>query len=444
MTASANKTRRRKGQGALYKVRRSLWNEHSGQFEEVKLFQVAEDIKDPRNNFIRKRVTGTGQTPQQAKVRLERSKARFYMKIGMLHAVPANLRGLRSSPQLSDYFAEWYENLNPEKVSSSKRLKYKGIFHNHVLPALGKKHLAELRFDDLEKFIHTTLPAKRKTVKGEITDERLLSSNSILNIYWALNNCLTTAMHQGHLHRNPLKLVSPPRFQAPRENIPHYMHVTVGMFRAMKENNDPDYDRFFLSLLGLRRGERLGLAWKNIILTGSNPRMTISQTLTREPGLGLTIKPSTKNGKDRTVPLAGPFLELLQKLKKDRDAQKKDPNFQPSALFEDLVFLTPTGRPIDLNTDNDRWRACQKRYKAPASIRAHAMRHVAATYLADLNVGIEVAQEILGHQSESLAYYYARQTGKRSRKDMETYGRRLAEDMAKPRRNAPQKPQDSS
>ena len=72
------------------------------------------------------------------------------------------------------------------------------------------------------------------------------------------------------------------------------------------------------------------------------------------------------------------------------------------------------------------------------------MRHVAATYLADLNVGIEVAQEILGHQSESLAYYYARQTGKRSRKDMETYGRRLAEDMAKPRRNAPQKPQDSS
>ena len=333
---------------------------------------------------------------------------------------------------LSDYFDQWYQGLNPNRISNSKKLKYRGIFKNHVLPELGRKHLEDITYEELNKFIHTTLPNKT-TSNGK----RLLGPNSITNIYWALHNVLNSAFNEGRISRNPLKRVDTPRFVAPTENIPYYMHIVENMFGLMKENHDPAFERFFLSLLGLRRGERLGLSWKSIKLTGPNPHMLLNQTVIREPGQGIIIKPSTKSGKDREIPLSGPFLTVLKTLKAQRRQQLKDPNFQPSDQARDLVFLTPTGKPIDPNTDNEFWRATLAKYKAPAPIRGHALRHCAATYLSDLNVGVEVAQAVLGHQSVSMTHFYARQTQRKSRKDIENYGKRLEEAMSRRPRSTP-------
>lgn len=430
MPTTKKPLRRAKGTGALYPITRKAWNEHSGTFEQITLYQAAEDITNPLDAFSRKRVTGTGHTPQQAKARLERSKARFYRKVGMAQA-GADISRRSNSLTLNEYFDKWYQNLHPDRVSASKKLKYRGNFSNHILPSLGKTRLENLSFEQLTTLIHTTLPSKRKVVDGNPTDQRLLGPNSITNIYWSLNNCLTTAVNEGLLARNPLKLVDTPKPTSPNENIPYFMHIVEGLFARLKEEEDPAYERFFLSLLGLRRGERLGLSWKNITLSGPNPHMVLNQTLMREPGMGVIIKPSTKNGKDRQVPLSGPFLDVLQRLKSQRRQQLKDPRFSPSKTMKDLVFLTPTGKPIDPNTDNDLWRATLAKHKTPAPIRGHALRHVAATYLSDLNVGIDVAQAVLGHESVSMTYFYARQTHKKSRKDIENYGKRLEEAMSK-------------
>ena len=430
MNASAKKSRRPKGDGSLYTISRTAWNDHSRSFEPTTLYQAAEDITNPLDPFSRKRITGTGHTPQQAKARLEKSKARFYRKVGMAQA-GIDISRRSGSLTLSEYFDKWYQNLHPDRVSSSKKLKYKGNFTNHILPALGKTHLQEITFEQVNTLIHTTLPNKCKIVGGKQSDQRLLGANSITNIYWTLNNCLTTAVNEGLLTRNPLKLVDTPKPTSPNENIPYFMHIAEGLFARMKEQNDLAYERFFLSLLGLRRGERLGLSWTSITLTGPNPHMVLNQTLMREPGIGVVIKPSTKSGKDREIPLSGPFLEVIKKLKAQRKELLKDPRFAPSEAMKDLVFLTPTGKPIDPNTDNDLWRATLSKYKAPASIRGHALRHCAATYLSDLNVGIDVAQAVLGHQSVSMSYFYARQTQKKSRKDIENYGKQLEEAMNK-------------
>jgi integrase len=436
MSASEKQPRRPKGSGALYKIQRTAWNEYTQSTEVINLYQAAEDITNPLDPFTRKRITGTGHTTQQAKARLEKSKARFYRKIGMAQ-VGVDISRRSGSLTLSQYFDQWYSNLHPNRVSNSKKLKYRGNFTNHILPALGNTYLEDITFEQLNTLIHVTLPAKKKIVNGSVTDDRLLGQNSITNIYWSLNNCLTTAFNEGRIPRNPLKLVDTPRFAAPTENIPYFMHIVEGMFARMKDEGDPAYERFFLSLLGLRRGERLGLSWKSITLTGPNPHMVLNQTVLREPGLGIIIKPSTKSGKDREVPLSGPFLDVLKTLKAQRRQQLKHPQFKPSDQVKDLVFLTDSGRPIDPNSDNEFWRATLKKYKAPASIRGHALRHVSATYLSDLNVGVDVAQAILGHQSVSMSFFYARHTQKKSRKDIENYGKSLEEAMARKTKKRP-------
>ncbi len=58
------------------------------------------------------------------------------------------------------------------------------------------------------------------------------------------------------------------------------------------------------------------------------------------------------------------------------------------------------------------------------------MRHVAATFLADLQVPEAVAKSILGHQSSALVSYYGRDTSKKNREAIEKY----AEQLSNPRK----------
>jgi hypothetical protein len=100
-------------------------------------------------------------------------------------------------------------------------------------------------------------------------------------------------------------------------------------------------------------------------------------------------------------------------MKEVRKQQMKLPEFKPDPKFADLVFLKDNGKPYDLNEDNELWKSVNEAYgKRGVHIRGHALRHVAGTRLADANVSREIAMAILGHDSESLSFYYGRMTQK--------------------------------
>jgi integrase len=173
----------------------------------------------------------------------------------------------------------------------------------------------------------------------------------------------------------------------------------------MNEANDPMFDHFLLALLGLRRGERLGLTFSSLTLTGNNPKLTIQNQLTRVTGKGLFVKPATKSGKDRTVTLQEPWLSSLKRMKEKRKHQLKLDTFKPEKKFADLVFLKDDGSPYDLNEDNEMWKKANQIYNSKRKpIRGHALRHVAATKMADSGVKRDVAMAILGHESESISF----------------------------------------
>jgi len=150
--------------------------------------------------------------------------------------------------------------------------------------------------------------------------------------------------------------------------------------------------------------------------------MVIRQQLSWVTGEGLVIKPTTKTGKTRTVFLTDPWLESLQRMKEQRKKQKKLPTFTPRPEFEDLVFLKDNGKPWSLNEDNDYWNTLQDQLNMTEKIRGHALRHIAATSMADNGVEVEVAMEILGHSSEAMQFYYRRTTARKQKTQVTTYG----------------------
>ena len=155
----------RYGKGGLYIIRRQAWNEFKQTYEMVDFYQSSKEIDDPQNPEKRKRVTGTGRSPQEAQARLNKSLERFYKKRGLAEAGIVQKSRRNGSQRLSEYFEEWHSELRPERVSQTLRLKYKQHFQNHILPHVGNVYLEDLNYKLLQKLFYETLPAKRK-VKG--------------------------------------------------------------------------------------------------------------------------------------------------------------------------------------------------------------------------------------------------------------------------------------
>lgn len=416
---------RANGTGGLWTIKRKRWNEAKQSFENVELYVRGKEVNDlavPEGK--RRWVTGSGRTPEEAEQRLQTALEKRGYKKGLQEAgIPSKRH--TGSLRTEDFLLRWLSDLKTSPVSSTQILKYKQHLQNHIIPGIGGISLVSLGHRDLKVLFEETLPSKRKVVAGETTDTPLLGNNGMLNVYKTLNAALRVAVAEGLIERNPLAMIRPPKFTKPVENVPHFMHIILGIFRKMKIQNDPDLDHFLLAMLGLRRGERLGLAWKNVQLKGDNPTLILRQQLQRVSGLGIVIKPSTKSGVERRIALVPPFLDLLIRLKARRRELEALPTFKPSPEFEDLVFLDERGKPIDPNTDNDRWNDVLKRYKSPVHIRQHAIRHCSATYLSDLNVPESVVKSIFGFQSESMLHFYARQTSKKNRDELKRYGENL-------------------
>jgi integrase len=415
---------RRKGTGGLYVRQRRRWNEAKGDFELVELVQAAKEIRDPQNPGKRKWVTGTGRTAEEAYKRLYKSLTRHY-KQGLVKELGIKEVRPRKGTFLSleDYLLEWHSEINPSRVSPQLRTKYLQHLRNHILPHIGEIPIKDLSYRELQDLFENVLPAKKKIKSGLETKEPLLSPNARLNVYKTLGIALKVAVKKGVIDRNPLELVPPPKYKQPQENIPQFMHLVEWLFKKLKEEDVDTYDHFLLALLGLRRGERLGLTFSNVNLSGVTPKINIKNQLSRINGQGLLITPSTKSGKNRVIALSEPWISSLKRLKEKRKQQLKNPEFRPERQFEDLVFLKDNGTPWDLNDDNNYWVEVQKRYLTSGPyMRGHSLRHVAATAMGENGVDPEVAREILGHQSEAIGYYYRRISAKKQQDQVSKFG----------------------
>ena len=192
-----------------------------------------------------------------------------------------------------------------------------------------------------------------------------------------------------------------------------------------------------MQFLGLRKAERLGLAWDNIQnLTSDTPTMLISQQLARHiDGTGWYIKTKTKGGEPRRFVIPRqPFAELLRAHKQRQDAEKQAAGqaWQPDEKFKNLVFLGENGKLINPNQDNDDWNSLLAKYGF-SPWRAHANRHITAVYLADMDPPVPIAyvRELLGHNSDAMAYYYTHLSQENLGQYLNKYGDKLAEEIGR-------------
>lgn len=177
---------------------------------------------------------------------------------------PRPSRTLRGDPTLSDWLYRWMECEVAPSHAKTTLYAYTNIIKRHVVPALGKVRLSQLTPALLEEYYHW------------LSTSRQLSSNTIRKHHILLHTSLDAACRLGVLAANPADLALPPRFEAASAHF--YTPEQLNKLLTAVKGHALELPVLLACSLGLRRGEILGLRWRDADL--QNGFITVRQTRT--------------------------------------------------------------------------------------------------------------------------------------------------------------------
>ncbi len=303
----------------------------------------------------------------------EEVHAKWVTLVGQVHqGVPVAPAALT----VAAYLTSWLTDTAARRVRPSTYAGYEINVRVHINPRIGKRRLGRLSTQDLR-----TLLTK--------LEESGMAARSVQYVHATLRAALEDAVREELLPRNVAKLV-----RAPRPVTEEREPLTPDQARALiKSTRDDRLHALFvvLVLLGLRRGEALGLRWRDIDLDARVLR--VRQTLQRVEHRLQYLPPKTRRSK-RTVPLPAACVTALCHHAERQDAERA------SALdlwpVSDLVFTTPIGTAIEPRNFTRMFQAQCEAAGVPV-VRLHDLRHTCVSLLLSLGVSPRVVMEIAGH-----------------------------------------------
>jgi len=269
--------------------------------------------------------------------------------------------------RLGDWAERWFRTTLDLKPGT--RRTYRQLLDNQVLPHFGAATLAGV--DRL---------AVREWVAGMVDGG--LSPSRIRNAHQVLAQVFTAAVEGGRLARNPAAGVRLPK-RVDREML----FLDAGQVERLADAIGPHYRVlvYFLAYTGLRFGETVALKVKRLDLLRGACEVVESAT---EVGSQLEWG-TTKTDERRTVRLPRFLCDLLA-------AHLAD---QPRDL-DALVFTAPMGGPLrERKFLHGQLKPAARRAGLPATLRAHDLRHTAASLLIRQGASVKAVQAQLGHKS---------------------------------------------
>ncbi|SED42417.1 tyrosine-type recombinase/integrase [Streptomyces sp. 2314.4] len=307
--------------------------------------------------------------------------------------------GVRKAGQtwtVTTWLTHWVENIAAPNVGENTIDGYRVAVYHHLIPGLGAHRLEKLEPEHLERFY------QKMRANGS-------AAGTAHQAHRTVNTALNEAVRRRHLTTNPASIAKAPKLE--EEEVEPYSLEEVQrlLAEAAKVRNTA---RWVIALaLGLRQGEVLGLKWEDVdfevgvILVRRGrlrPRYKhgCGNRCGRKPGYcpqKINIRRETKDTKTRAGkrPIGVPE-ELLKLLRQHKEKQQRERTLARDLWVEKgYVFTSPTGEPLNPNTDFHRWKDLLKAAQVRDG-RLHDARHTAATVLLILGVPDAVVDRIMG------------------------------------------------
>ena len=277
---------------------------------------------------------------------------------------------------------------------------------------LADKQLQKITAADVKKYI-VFLQTKATTKDGQP-----LSQTTIVRRYQTLRNILNFAIRFRYITDDPCKYLSTKDKPTKQAKAIDYLEPRDAQrfMKALEE--EPLFWRTFETVLitcGLRRGEAIGLQWRDI--DPEKLTITIQRNITIDANAPEKYSVGTpKSGESRTVPLSPHVYALLQSLKAEQQARFMA-RIPPTAY----IFSRAENplKPV-YPTEPTRWQSkFVKRHNLP-NVSPHDLRHTAATLALESGANMKQVQGLLGHADPTTTMqFYSAVTEQAQRRTVE-------------------------
>ena len=310
------------------------------------------------------------------------------------------------TPKLKEYLAYWLDQVVRTSLKPKTAETYAMHVRLYIATGLGEKRLDKLTVRDVRGWLNllgeecqccaqgkdTARPPKlRRCCAIGACCEQHLSRRTVIDVRAVLRSALSNAVSDELIDRNVamgIKLPSARTRQPASWSVEEARQFLV----SAKDDGDPLYAAYVLILvLGLRRGELLGLTWPMVDL--DTAQLEVGYSLQRIGGRLVHGETKTE-ASDAVLPLPAICLAALR-LHHQAQAAVKDAA-GPFWIPTGHVFTTRDGLPLDPRNFHRAFKA----RSAKAGVRAipvHGTRHTCGSLLAALDVHPRVAMQILRH-----------------------------------------------
>jgi integrase len=313
--------------------------------------------------------------------RVRKTRESAYLALDELNDARKRGLTLSASPTVAEWLDNWLVTL---EVRPTTLRGYDTYVREYLVP-----HLGSVKLDRLSPLHVDRMLAALKT---------RLAPRSVAHARAILRNALRKAEQYGYVTRNVAEIVDAVKVGQPERRM-----LTPTQVRQYRESwrGDRLEALFVIAMtLGLRRSELAGLRWSDLepvnghINSPNGQTIHVRQTLHRVNRETVASVPKTDRSR-RDVPMTQEIAALLVT---HRARQREEYLATGARPTEDLVFTTPSGRPISMNkvwiAHRDRLRELELPH-----ISLHDLRHVSASHLAAAGFTLKEVQALLGHAS---------------------------------------------
>jgi len=222
-----------------------------------------------------------------------------------------------------------------------------------------------------------------------------LSPSYLRHHYGTLRNIFGYAEQNDFLTKNPMDRVPAPK--KPKKPVDALTKEEAALFLTKLEDRPLDFRCMMYILLttGLRRGECVGLKWKDVDEKNSILHVERGVAYTSKTGIVVSTPKTARS--IRVIPLVPTTLRLLLELKAQRREEHPKTNLNEAFIFHsdtDIFF------PTDPNAVTRRVERFMKNSGLP-DLSPHDLRHSGSTLPLSHGADIKSVQEILGHSDAS-------------------------------------------
>ena len=295
-----------------------------------------------------------------------------------------------SKVTLAVFLREWLAGVKAT-IRPSTWKSYELNVERHIIPALGSLPLQSVTAARLNAFYGELLE------RGHLgrTSGGGLSTRTVRYIHMILRRALSDAVRWNRLARNPADQADPPR-QGASASMNVWAADELKAFLDHVSGDRLHAAWMVLATTGVRRGEALGLRWRDVDLDSA--RLAIRQTLLSVRKEVFFSTPKTVKSR-RSVALDPRTVAALSAHRARQNEERLV--FGGGWPDHDLVFTGEDGEPV--HPDHLSWAFNRHVKQADLPrIRLHDLRHTHASLALAAGIHPKVVSERLGHATVSI------------------------------------------